>query len=248
MQNNFKIALIGYGKMGKEIHKIAKSQNIEVTDIFDENRLLTPQKEFNFDVAIDFSIPPAVIDNAKIVSACGKNLVIGTTGWYKNSDLVKAVAEQNNTGIVWGSNFSVGMQVFFKIVHYASQLITVADGYDVFMHEIHHKRKKDSPSGSALTLAAIIMANQPTKTEILADTSYGEIMPEQLHISSSRGGEEPGTHTVYLDSAADTIELTHRARSRTAFASGALTAAKLINGKKGFYSFEELLDDMWKTT
>ncbi len=95
MQNNFKIALIGYGKMGKEIHKIAKSQNIEVTDIFDENRLLTPQKEFNFDVAIDFSIPPAVIDNAKIVSACGKNLVIGTTGWYKNSDLVKAVAEQN---------------------------------------------------------------------------------------------------------------------------------------------------------
>lgn len=246
MNNNLKIALIGYGNMGKEIQKIALSQKIEITNIFDEDSLPTCRHDYEFDVAIDFSIPPAVLGNAKAIAESGKNLVIGTTGWYKNADLIKDIAIQNNTGIVWGSNFSVGMQVFFKMVEYGTKLINQAENYDVFIHEIHHKRKQDSPSGTALSLGEIITNLMSSKKEILTETVHGAIQNDMLHITSSRGGEVPGTHTVYFDSAADTIELTHRARNRSGFADGAITAAKLIHGKKGFFSFDELLEDLWK--
>jgi 4-hydroxy-tetrahydrodipicolinate reductase len=246
MNSNFKIALIGYGTMGKEIQKVALSQNIEITNIFDEFSLPDFKHNYEFDVAIDFSVPPAVLGNAKLIAESGKNLVIGTTGWYKDTDLIREFAVKNNTGIVWGSNFSVGMQVFFKMVEYGANLINQTDNYDTFIHEMHHKRKQDSPSGTALSLGEIITSILNSKKEILTETVHGEIQKDHLHISSSRGGEVPGTHTVYFDSLADTIELTHRARSRSGFAEGAMTAAKLINGKKGFFSFEELLNDIWK--
>jgi 4-hydroxy-tetrahydrodipicolinate reductase len=245
MQDNLKIALIGYGNMGKEIKKIAQSQNIEITDIFDEYTLPEYKSDYAFDVAIDFSIPPAVPNNAKIISESGKDLVIGTTGWYKNTEIIKEYATKNNTGIVWGANFSVGMQMFFKIVQLGTKLINETEDYDVFLHEIHHRKKIDSPSGTAITLGELIIDSVKSKTEIITDSISSQILPEQLHVSSTRGGEVPGTHTVYFDSASDTIELTHRARNRSGFASGALTAAKLINGKKGFYSFEQLLDELW---
>ncbi|MDX9790479.1 MAG: 4-hydroxy-tetrahydrodipicolinate reductase [Candidatus Kapaibacterium sp.] len=247
MQNNLKIALLGYGNMGKEIHRLSELQGIEVSEIFDEINLPEARNNYDFDVAVDFSVPPAVKDNVRIMSECGKDIVIGTTGWYKDTDIIKDYAIQNNTGIVWGSNFSVGMQIFFKIVALSAKLVNQAQEYDIFMHELHHNRKKDSPSGTAISLAEIIRTNVDRKKEILTETSNGEILKEQLHVSSTRGGEVPGTHTIYLDSLSDSIELTHRARNRSGFASGALTAAKLIKGKKGFFSFEELLNDMWKT-
>ncbi|MBX3044804.1 MAG: 4-hydroxy-tetrahydrodipicolinate reductase [Candidatus Kapabacteria bacterium] len=246
MNENIKIALIGYGNMGKEIKKIALSQNIEVTDIFDEYTLPAHKEDYKFDVAIDFSVPPAVIDNAKVIAESGKNLVIGTTGWYKNADIIREIALKNNTGIVWGANFSVGMQIFFKIAELGAKLINDTGDYDVFMHEIHHSRKKDSPSGTAVTLAEKLLTIIDSKKEILTETANFDILQEQLHVTSTRGGEVPGTHTVYFDSLADTIELTHRARNRSGFASGAITAAKLIKNKKGFYSFEQLLDELWK--
>jgi 4-hydroxy-tetrahydrodipicolinate reductase len=244
MSENLKIALIGYGNMGKEIHSIARNQNIEVTDIFDEDNLLTCKENYQFDVAIDFSVPSAVIDHAEIISQCGKNLVIGTTGWYDKSEIIEYFAKQYDVGIVWGSNFSVGMQLFFKIINYASELFNHTEEYDVFLHEFHHTGKKDSPSGTAVTLSQIIKNSISRKTEILNETSFGEISANQLHSTSTRGGKIPGTHTVYFDSLADTIELTHRARNRSGFASGAITASKLINGKKGFFSFDILLEDM----
>jgi 4-hydroxy-tetrahydrodipicolinate reductase len=244
----FKIGLIGYGNMGKEIHKLAKEKNMVVSAIYDEDNPLFESNTFDFDVAIDFSIPSAVVTNAEIVAKANKNLVIGTTGWYDNTDIIRQIAIDNNIGIVWGANFSIGMQIFFKLVNYASELANKVDGYDIFMHEIHHSKKKDSPSGTALNLAKIIVDNIDSKRNIQINTAHGEINKNQLHVTSTRGGFVPGTHTVYLDSVQDTIELTHRARNRSGFAGGALKAAELIYEKKGFVSFEELLEDYWKNS
>lgn len=246
MNSEYKIALIGYGKIGQIIEKIAKSEGLEIVEIFDESRPLKAKNNYSFETAIDFSTPAAVVENTKIVAESGKNLVIGTTGWYKNIDLIKEIAEKNNTGIVWGANFSIGMQMFFKLVNLAAELVNSSESYDIFMHELHHKRKLDSPSGTSLAIAEIIKKSVKSKKENLVETAHGEISDDQLHVSSTRGGFIPGTHTIYLDSEADTIELTHRARNRTGFADGAILAAKLIREKKGFYSFEELLDRMWK--
>lgn len=241
----FKLGLIGYGNMGKEIHKLAKEKGIEVSSIFDEDNPLFEAGKLDFDVAIDFSIPSAVISNAEIVAKAGKNLVVGTTGWYEHEDELRQIAIDNNIGLVWGSNFSMGMQIFFKLVKYATVLSEIAGDYDIFAHEIHHSKKKDSPSGTALSIANIIIENSDKKSKILSHPPQSEIHSNQLHITSTRGGFVPGTHTVYLDSMQDTIELTHRARNRAGFAGGALKAAELIHEKKGFYCFEELLSSIW---
>jgi 4-hydroxy-tetrahydrodipicolinate reductase len=240
-----KIALVGYGSMGKEIERLARLENIRITNIFDEYKPLTENHDYQFDVAIDFTVPDAVLKNVDILTKLRKNIVIGTTGWYENMDEIKAKTEKMNTGIVWGSNFSIGMQIFYKITDYSSKLFNKVDGYDVFLHEIHHKRKKDSPSGTAIALSDIILSNTDAKNEKLISTPTSRISEEELHVSSTRGGEVPGTHTIYFDSSADTIELTHRARNRTGFAQGAILAAKLIHRKKKFYEFSELLQELW---
>ena len=239
-----KIAIIGYGSMGKEIEHLAKEQNIIVTDIFDiENKLSA--KNYDFDVAIDFSFPDAVEENLKIVSSMNKNLVLGTTGWYHNKEKFAEIISKADIGVVYGSNFSIGMQMFLRIVRQASHLLNSVNGYDIMLHELHHKRKIDSPSGTALSLSKIIMDEVDSKTEILTETSKVRILPEQLHATSTRGGEIAGTHTVYIDSIADTIELTHRAKNRLGFALGAIEAAKWIYEKKGFYEFSEIMDNIF---
>jgi 4-hydroxy-tetrahydrodipicolinate reductase len=240
-----KIALVGYGTMGKEIERLARLESIKITNIFDEYKPLTENQDYQFDVAIDFTVPDAVFKNVDILTKLRKNIVIGTTGWYDNLDLVKDMAEKRSAGVVWGSNFSVGMQIFYKIADYSSQLFNKVEGYDVFLHEIHHKRKKDSPSGTAITLSDIILKNTDSKNEKLISTPTSRIGTNELHVSSTRGGEVPGTHTIYYDSSDDTIEMTHRARNRTGFAHGALLAAKLIHKKKKFYEFGDLLKELW---
>ena len=240
-----KIALVGYGSMGKEIERLARLENLKITNIFDEYKPLTENQDYQFDVAIDFTIPDAVFRNVDILTKLRKNVVIGTTGWYDNIDVVKDMVEKRNVGVVWGSNFSIGMQIFYKITDYSSKLFNKVEGYDVFLHEIHHKRKKDSPSGTAITLSDIILNNTDSKNEKLISTPTSRISTDELHVSSTRGGEVPGTHTIYYDSSADTIELTHRARNRTGFAQGAILAAKLIHQKKNFYEFGDLLKELW---
>lgn len=245
MENNPTIALIGYGSMGREIERLAKDQNIEVARVFDQYNPLIEYAAYNFDVAIDFSAPEAVLDNVRILTKMKKNVVLGTTGWYDKIKEIKELTEKHEVGLVWGSNFSIGMQMFFRIVDQAAYMMSKIDGYDILLHELHHSRKKDSPSGTALTLAKKIQRQLASKIEVLEETSHKQIETHQLHVTSSRGGEFPGTHTVYLDSLADTIELTHRARNRSGFALGALTAAKYIHGKKGFYEFSEMLEKIW---
>ncbi len=243
-----KIAIIGYGAMGKEIEKSAKLNNLEVVEKFDLDNPLRSDREYDFEVAIDFSIPKAVIDNVKILSDKKINIVIGATGWYDNLPIIEKFAKESGIGLLWGANFSIGMNIFMKITEMTAKLTSSAKGYDVFINEMHHTRKKDSPSGSALVLADIIMKEFPGKTEILAGNALGAIEPEALQITSTRAGDIMGTHEVTFTSPADSIELKHTARSREGFAEGAILAAKWIFGKKGIYKFDQILNDIWSDT
>ncbi|TNE32698.1 4-hydroxy-tetrahydrodipicolinate reductase [bacterium] len=241
-----KIALVGYGAMGRVIEKLAKDKGYFITDIFDNDKPLDPNADYDFDVAIDFTQPDIVLDNIKILSSKGKRIVVGTTGWYDKSDEVSKIITKNENAMVWGSNFSVGVQMYFKIVKYASKLVNYLDSYDVMVTEMHHKRKKDSPSGTAEIMGKIITSNINRKTGVEYGVINGDIDNSKLHITSTRGGEVTGTHTMYLDSLADTIELTHRAKNRTGFALGSLLAANWVQDKKGYYSFNEILTDIWE--
>jgi 4-hydroxy-tetrahydrodipicolinate reductase len=244
MNNLPKIAILGYGSMGKEIERISLEKKLIITDIFDIDKPILENKTYDFDVAIDFSHSSGLIDNLSRVSKLKKNYVIGTTGWENSLDLVKQITENSNIGVVYGSNFSIGMQIFQRLVSLASITANGFEDYDIFMHELHHKRKKDSPSGTALSLAKIILHNVERKTEVLGDSSKDQIKPNELHVSSTRGGEIAGTHTIYLDSLADTIEITHRAKNRSGFALGAVNAAIWLAGKTGFYEFSEIFPEI----
>jgi 4-hydroxy-tetrahydrodipicolinate reductase len=180
------------------------------------------------DVAIDFSEPGAVIDNIRVVSGAGLAMVVGTTGWYDRIDEVRRIVEESGVGLVYGSNFSVGVNVMFKITKYAAKLMSRFSSYDPFIEEAHHKLKKDAPSGTALFLKRIVEAE------------YKREAPA----SSTRAGYMPGEHAVGFDSEVDTLTISHVARSRAGFAEGAVLAAKWIRGRKGFYEFSEIVDDI----
>lgn len=241
------IALIGYGSMGKEIERLAGVKGISITNIFDINNPLTLSSPSNFDVAIDFSTPMAIAENVRILSMLKKDVVIGTTGWNNQFDEIKQLVEIKKIGLIYGSNYSVGMQMFFRVIRQAAKLINSIEDYDVFIHEVHHKLKIDSPSGTALSLGNIILEEVVRKQTIVSETMHGKSNYNDLHISSVRGGEVTGTHTVYIDSLADTIELTHRAKNREGFALGALEAARWIWNKKGMFDFTSVFSEIFVT-
>ncbi len=226
-----KIALVGYGKMGKLLEQLAPSHGASVALKLDEfNNAnfegLTAETFRGIDVAIDFSIPSAAIENIERISALGVNLVVGTTGWFEHLDRARAAVGKHGTGLVWSPNFSIGVNAFFRIVSEAAKLMANESAYEAWAYEIHHSAKKDAPSG---TLWKLI--------EEMKRAGY----ERHIDASSNRAGAHPGTHEIGFDSAADTITLRHVARSREGFAQGALRAAKWISGKKGFYEFSEIV-------
>ncbi len=236
-----KIALIGYGKMGKEIERCATEKGIDVCAIFDENKPVSGVEITDADVCIDFSIPSAVAHNVHVYAAAKKNAVIGTTGWLEHFDKINAAVHNAGIGLVYASNFSIGVNVFTQIVAYAAERMNAFEDYDAYIHEVHHNQKLDSPSGTALSLAKTLLEKIKRKKSLLTETSKGKIPPEFLHVTSSRTGAVPGTHTVGFDSFADTIELIHTARNRSGFAFGALFAARWIQGKKGVFTMADVL-------
>jgi 4-hydroxy-tetrahydrodipicolinate reductase len=243
-ESNLKIGIVGYGQMGRMIEALANVGNIQIGGIYDIDNPLSTSSEHDYDVAIDFSAPDSVLDNIKFLSGIGKNVVVGTTGWHDKLEEVREIVGKNKTGLVFGSNFSVGMNMMYSIIRTAAEKVNSFPEYDIMLNEIHHKRKKDSPSGTALSIASIITEEVNRKKRILGETIHGAIASDELHISSIRGGEIPGTHTVIIDSPADTIEITHRAKSREGFAAGALLAAKWIAGKTGFFEFSDIFDQI----
>lgn len=229
-----RLALVGYGKMGRMLEDLAPEFGFEVGLKLDEfNNMdgtgITAENFDGIDVAIDFSIPPVVADNAEKLASVGVNVVIGTTGWLDQLARVQAAVESDNIGLVYGANFSVGVQVFYRIVQAAATVLANEPDYDAWAYEIHHKMKKDAPSGTLLRLV-----------EKMRDAGYSANIDQ----ASNRAGAVPGSHQIGFDSEADTIQLIHTARSREGFARGALRAARWVIGRKGLYEFSTVWDQM----
>lgn len=233
-----RIALFGYGKMGHEIESVAREQGETIAQVFDEFRLVQADALGDVDVCVDFSTPDAVVGNIRAAIQARKDIVVGTTGW--NQHLPEFRDTVKDMGLLYSSNFSLGMNYFFRMVKRSAELMNHAENYDPSIHEIHHRQKMDSPSGTALTLARILIDGIDRKTEILTAPPAGAIKPGMLHVSSTRVGTVAGTHTVSFDSSEDLIELTHVAKTRRGFAMGALAAARWLHGRKGIYTMDDV--------
>lgn len=241
-----KIALLGYGSMGKELEKIASVNGCVIHSIFDENNPLRGCEDWSFDVAVDFSTADAVPLHLELLSQERKSVVIGTTGWIADDRELVRLAESSEIGIMVGSNFSVGLQMFLRTVQTLAALVNDVSDYDIAVNEQHHIRKVDSPSGTALTIAQTIVDRIDRKRSLFGETSHGQIEPTVLHVTSSRIGDVVGTHTVTADSPFDAIEITHRAKSRKGFATGAMKSARWIHHHRGFYLFENVFEEVLK--
>ena len=225
------LALIGYGKMGRMVEQTAVARGYRVVFKVDiegneQGQALTKANLEGVDVAINFSMPDSVLQTVDRVTALGINMVVGTTGWMSRLPEVRDMVEKRGVGLVYGSNFSIGVNIFFRLVEAAAAMLRDYPDYEPWVYEIHHSAKLDAPSGTALKLQQILEKAYPGR----------EITP-----ASNRAGATPGTHTVGFDSEADTLTFTHTARSRLGFAAGALRAAEWIRGKKGLFEFSETL-------
>lgn len=219
------LAIVGYGKMGRLIDRLAPQHGFTVTARIDlENSATAPLD--GIDAAIEFSVPSAVIANVQRLAKHGIPVVVGTTGWLADLDRVRSIVLENDSALIWSPNFSVGVNVFERVVSEAARLLAAETEYGAWAWEIHHDTKKDAPSGTLLKLLA-------------AMKNFGFTRP--IDAASNRAGSHPGTHEIGFDSAADTITLRHTARNREGFALGALKAAQWIVGRKGFYEFGDVL-------
>ena len=225
------IALVGYGKMGRMVEAAAAARGHVIAARFDiDNNVdgagLTAESLAGIDAAIEFSTPTTALINIRRLVALRVPTVVGTTGWYAQMQEVKQLVAAHDAALVWGANYSIGMNLFFKVVRDAAALFARYGEFDPYLLEAHHKFKQDAPSGTALVIADCVRA------------AYGARTPDAAVI---RAGHIPGTHEVGFDSEADTVTLTHTARNRAGFAAGAVLAAELLAGKTGFYEFPELL-------
>ena len=229
-----KIALFGYGKMGKEIEKIAIERGHTINLKIDVNNINSISKGDlqKCDVAIEFSTPHSAISNMTICFDAALPVVVGTTGWYDKSDEIKKLCTEKNACLFYASNFSIGVNIFFKVNEYLTKMMNNYSDYNVSIEEIHHVHKLDSPSGTGISLANQITSNLTRKKRWVNESSNNS---EELEIISKREAEVPGTHSVKYHSTIDDIEIIHKAHNRKGFALGAVLAAEFIKGKKGIF-------------
>lgn len=227
------IALIGYGVMGKLVETLAEGKNHEIVRIIHERDANLSVEELaeelaGVDAAIDFSSAEAVRKNVEACLLANVPLVEGTTGWNAGLTEVKKLVEGRNGAFVFGANFSIGVNLFYRLVDFGAELFAKFEDYEAFIEEQHHARKKDAPSGTALKLKDIVAKH----------------IKKDFSVAATRAGNIPGTHRVGFDGSADQILLEHAARSREGFASGAILAAEWIAGRKGFYEFTDVMNEI----
>jgi len=253
------IALIGYGKMGKMIEQIARSQGHIISVIVDPhvNSPYDGKKIFGSIVEADFSTVNAAIEFTQpdkaaenIIALAQKKIpaVTGTTGWFDRLGEISGAVENSGSSLLWASNFSIGVNMFYRIAWYAAELANNFHEYDSGGFESHHNKKIDSPSGTAKTLAEGVLSRMERKNKIVYETLNRRPEADELHFPSLRMGNVPGTHSLFFDSQADTIEITHTARSREGFASGALRAAQWLTERKrkGVFTIDDMMKDLFK--
>ncbi len=231
-----KIALIGYGKMGKLVEQIAIAHGHVIVVKIDpkcQNKTISAESLIDSDVCIDFTHPSQALKNLELAAELGKNVVIGTTGWYEDLNKAEKIVNRHQIGCIYSPNFSLGIALFIKMLSMAATIIAPFDSYDVGGMEIHHNQKADAPSGTAQLIRDELQKLIPRKTN-------------QIDFSSLRVGSVPGTHSIIFDSPVDTITLTHAARNREGFAIGAIHAAEWIIGKKGLFTLDDLLGDVYE--
>ncbi|HEV2800756.1 MAG TPA: dihydrodipicolinate reductase C-terminal domain-containing protein [Pyrinomonadaceae bacterium] len=227
-----KLAIIGNGAMGKLVRSLADAEGHEIGRVLtseDAERSAVELAKLlgGHDAAIDFSVSAAVLRNIEAAARAGVPLVEGTTGWNAQEAEARRIVETHAGALLFGANFSIGVNLFYRIVARAAELFASTD-YAPYIEEAHHARKRDAPSGTAIKLRDVLAAH----------------IARDIPVVSTRAGHIPGTHRVGFDSAADQITLTHTARTREGFASGALLAARWLNGKRGVYEFSEAIDQM----
>ncbi|WP_285054367.1 4-hydroxy-tetrahydrodipicolinate reductase [Pedobacter ginsengisoli] len=243
-----KIALLGYGKMGQIIERFALERGHEIVlkVTIDNQEDLTESNLRKADVAIDFSAPDAALGNIYACFDANLPVVVGTTGWYGQLQEVKNECLVSNNALLYGSNFSIGVNLFFHMNKLLAKLMNDYPAYEVQVEEIHHIQKLDSPSGTAMTIAEDIIANLDRKSEWvneLTGTPFDDVLKkEQLLIESHRIDSVPGTHTVVYSSEVDEIEFKHTAHSRSGFALGAIIAAEWLEKRQGFYNITDIFN------
>ncbi|MBS1651958.1 MAG: 4-hydroxy-tetrahydrodipicolinate reductase [Bacteroidetes bacterium] len=233
------IGLIGYGKMGKEIEKIALQRGHTITLKVQQSNASTYSKSdiLKTDVCIEFSTPHSVIENIKKCFDANVPIVVGTTGWYQSFESITQLCNQKKAALFYATNFSLGVNLFMKVNEYLAQLMNKYNEYEINMEEIHHIHKLDKPSGTSITLANQIIEQVARKKK----WSITEKNKETLFIKDIREGEVPGTHIVKYSSEIDDIEISHIAHNRKGFALGAVIAAEFIKDKKGIYSMPDII-------
>jgi 4-hydroxy-tetrahydrodipicolinate reductase len=233
-----RIALIGYGKMGHEIEAAAREQGETIVKTFDIGNPVDVASLGDVDMCIEFSTPQTVLQNLRVAIEARKDIVVGTTGWYEQlPEIRKSVSE---SGLLYSPNFSIGVNIMFRLVKAAAELMNNAPQYDPYVHEIHHRQKVDSPSGTALKLGELLLSGIKRKNRMETQALNRRIEPAELHVSSTRVGTFAGTHTVGFDSEADVIEITHTARTRRGFALGAVRAAQWLKGRQGVFTMDDV--------
>jgi len=230
-----KIALLGYGKMGQTIERIALERGHEI--VLKKDEFNTYEGLSNADVAIDFSIPMVAVENISSCFYANVPVISGTTGWLDRYDEMVALCAAKNGAFISSSNFSLGVNLFFELNEYLAKIMSKFDSYKVEMEEIHHTQKLDAPSGTAISLAKGVIENSDYTSWTLE-----EAKEKQIHIEAIRTENVPGTHTVTYNSTVDTIEIKHTAHNRDGFALGAVIAAEWIVGKHGVFTMKDVLE------
>ena len=236
-----KVAIIGYGKMGHEIEQVLLQRGHSVTLIIDQDNAhdLCAEKLAEVDVAIEFTTPATAYTNVRTCIECGTPVVSGTTGWHDRLEELQILCREKNSTMIWSSNYSLGVNITFRLNRYLAELMNRFDAYNIDIEEIHHTQKKDAPSGTAISLANDIIARVERKQKWVNEaTDEGDA----IAITSLREGTVPGTHTVTYTSEDDKIEIKHTLFSRRALALGAVVAAEFVAPRKGVFTIDDLFE------